>query len=50
MDELMQAILAIAPDALFDEEHGSGEIMISTGLRAQYNNVVPLADMSVSGE
>ena len=32
LDELTQQILAIMPDALFDEEFGSGELMISTGL------------------
>jgi hypothetical protein len=50
MDEFMSAILAIAPEALFDEEHGSGEIMISTGLRLQYNNLIPIDAMVVSGE
>lgn len=32
MDELMQKVLEICPNALFDEEFGSGEVMISTGL------------------
>ncbi len=32
MDELMQKVLEICPNALFDEEFRSGEIMISTGL------------------
>jgi hypothetical protein len=50
MDDLMQTILAIAPDALFDEEYGSGEIMVSTGFKLQDGNLVPLVDMSVSGE
>jgi hypothetical protein len=43
MDELMQAILAIAPDALFDEEYGTGEIMVSTGFRVIDGQVVPLS-------
>jgi len=35
MDELMQKILEVCPDALFDEEFRSGEIMISSGLVLQ---------------
>jgi hypothetical protein len=32
IDELMQKVLELMPDALIDEEYRSGEIMISTGL------------------
>jgi hypothetical protein len=32
IEELMQQILAILPDAIFDEEYRSGEVMISTGM------------------
>lgn len=45
MDELMQAILAITPDALFDEEYGTGEIMVSTGLRLVDGQVVPMPSL-----
>jgi hypothetical protein len=32
IDELQEKLLELMPDALFDEEFGSGELMISTGL------------------
>ena len=32
IDELQAKLLELMPDALFDEEFGTGEIMISTGL------------------
>lgn len=32
IDELMQKVLEILPDAIFDREYGSNEIFISTGL------------------
>ena len=44
MDELMQKVLEIIPDAIFDEEFRSGEIMISTGLvvsKGKLVSVVP---------
>lgn len=46
MDELMKAILAIAPDALFDEEYGTGEIMVSTGLRVIDGKISPMPNLS----
>jgi hypothetical protein len=50
MDEFMQAILEVAPEALFDEEHRTGEIMVSTGFKLQDGNIVPLDELVVSGE
>lgn len=44
IDELMREVLAILPDALFDEEYGSGEIMISTGLKLTKKGVAKLDD------
>lgn len=44
IDELMREVLAILPDALFDEEYGTGEIMISTGLKLTKEGVVKLDD------
>ncbi len=32
VDELKEKILELMPDALFDEEFGTDELMISTGL------------------
>jgi hypothetical protein len=32
IDELQKKLLELMPDALFDEEFGTGELMISTGL------------------
>jgi valyl-tRNA synthetase len=32
IDELQAKLLELMPDALFDEEFGTGEVMISTGL------------------
>jgi hypothetical protein len=32
IDELQEKLLQLMPDALFDEEFGTGELMISTGL------------------
>lgn len=34
MDELMQKVLDILPDAIFDAQYRTGEIVISTGLVA----------------
>ena len=42
MDELMQKVLEIIPDAIFDEEFRSGEIMISTGLVVSKGKLVSL--------
>jgi hypothetical protein len=45
MDDFMRAILEIAPDAIFDQEYRSGEIMISTGLALENGQVVKLLDL-----
>jgi hypothetical protein len=31
-DELKQELLKLMPDAIFDMEYGTGEVMISTGI------------------
>lgn len=40
----MRAVLEILPDAIFDEEFGTGEIMISTGMKLTKEGVVKLDD------
>lgn len=43
MNELMAQILEILPEAIFDEEMETGEIVISTGLaNTKADNLVPL--------
>lgn len=44
MDDLMKVVLAIMPDAIFDNEYRTGEIVISTGLTIQDGKVVKLDD------
>ena len=44
LNELAQKVLELMPDALFDEEHGSDEIMISTGLTIRDGKLVKLDD------
>jgi hypothetical protein len=42
MDQFMSKILDICPEALFDTEFRSGEIMISTGLRLENGQIVEM--------
>lgn len=44
MNELMQKVLEIMPDAIFDETYRSKEIVISTGLTVRDGKVVKLDD------
>jgi hypothetical protein len=44
MDELMSQILEILPNAIFDEEMTTGEIVISTGLQGSSDDLKPIVD------
>jgi hypothetical protein len=46
MDELMAQVLEILPEAIFDEEMETGEIVISTGLmqKARSKNLVKIEE------
>ena len=45
MNDLMRQVLELLPDAIFDEEMETGEIVISTGLKnTKADKLVPLED------
>jgi hypothetical protein len=45
MNDLMAQILELLPNAIFDEEMTTGEIVISTGLKnTKADKLVPLED------
>jgi hypothetical protein len=39
-EELKQQILTMLPDAIFDEQYGTGEIMIATGMVKQVSGEI----------
>ena len=47
LDELKAEILKMLPDAVFDEEFGTGEIMIATGKVARIDDG-ELKDVTIS--
>jgi hypothetical protein len=46
MNDFMRAILEVAPEALFDEEYRSGEIMVSPGFILMDGEVVPIPNLA----
>jgi hypothetical protein len=42
MDELQEAILEICPNAIFDKEFSTGEIVIATGFTLEKGMVVKM--------